>query len=60
MEEEKHWVWVQLLELESKYGKPPEEAVMTTFNRALPYNDPLKLYKALLRILESCGMVRKP
>eukprot|EP00884_Botryococcus_braunii_P015434 jgi/Botrbrau1/2574/Bobra.145_1s0002.1 len=56
LEEEKRKVWVELLRLESRHGNPREEAIMTAFNRALPYNDPLTLYKALLRILQDSEM----
>lgn len=52
-EVEKLNVWIAYLNLENVYGNPPKEAVLTLFNRALQYNDPKKLYFALLGIYEN-------
>ncbi|KAG0628431.1 hypothetical protein M758_1G025900 [Ceratodon purpureus] len=52
-EGEKMNVWIAYLNLENVYGNPPKEAVLTLFNRALQYNDPKKLYFALLGIYEN-------
>ncbi|XP_040372263.1 rRNA biogenesis protein RRP5 isoform X1 [Rosa chinensis] len=51
-ENEKLNVWVAYFNLESKYGSPPEEAVMKVFQKALQYNDPKKVHLALLGVFE--------
>ncbi|XP_004303371.1 PREDICTED: protein RRP5 homolog [Fragaria vesca subsp. vesca] len=51
-ENEKLNVWVAYFNLESKYGSPPEEAVMKVFKEALLYNDPKKVHLALLGVFE--------
>ncbi|KAG6645619.1 hypothetical protein CIPAW_08G134600 [Carya illinoinensis] len=51
-ENEKFNIWVAYINLENKYGNPPQEAVMKVFQRALQYNDPEKVYLALLGMYE--------
>ncbi|XP_010934562.1 rRNA biogenesis protein RRP5 isoform X2 [Elaeis guineensis] len=51
-EGEKLNIWVACFNLENEYGSPPEEAVKKTFQRALQYCDPKKLYLALLGMYE--------
>ncbi|KAK1282151.1 hypothetical protein QJS10_CPB22g01233 [Acorus calamus] len=51
-EGEKLNIWVAYLNLENEYGKPPEEAVMKIFQRALQICDPKKLHLALLGMYE--------
>uniref|UniRef100_A0A2N9FCM1 S1 motif domain-containing protein n=1 Tax=Fagus sylvatica TaxID=28930 RepID=A0A2N9FCM1_FAGSY len=51
-ENEKLNIWVAYFNLENEYGNPPEEAVMKVFQRALQYNDPKKVYLALLGMYE--------
>ncbi|CAI9097447.1 OLC1v1033877C1 [Oldenlandia corymbosa var. corymbosa] len=54
-ESEKLNIWVAYFNLESKYGNPPEEAVVKLFHRALQYCDPKKLHMALLGVYERNG-----
>ncbi|GMH18742.1 hypothetical protein Nepgr_020583 [Nepenthes gracilis] len=51
-EAEKLNIWVAYLNLENEYGNPPEEAVMSIFQRALQYCDPLKVHLQLLGLYE--------
>ncbi|KAL2664252.1 hypothetical protein AAZV13_02G147900 [Glycine max] len=51
-ENEKLNIWKAYFNLENKYGNPREEAVMKVFQRALQYNDPKKVYLALLGMYE--------
>ncbi|XP_027363474.1 rRNA biogenesis protein RRP5 [Abrus precatorius] len=51
-ENEKLNIWKAYFNLENKYGNPREEAVMKVFQRALQYNDPKKVYLALLAMYE--------
>uniref|UniRef100_A0A2N9F4C5 Suppressor of forked domain-containing protein n=1 Tax=Fagus sylvatica TaxID=28930 RepID=A0A2N9F4C5_FAGSY len=51
-ENEKLNIWVAYFNLENEYGNSPEEAVMKVFQRALQYNDPKKVYLALLGMYE--------
>ncbi|XP_050380953.1 rRNA biogenesis protein RRP5 [Argentina anserina] len=51
-ENEKLNVWVAYFNLESKYGSPPEVAVMKVFQKALQYHDPKKVHLALLGVFE--------
>ncbi|RDY08514.1 rRNA biogenesis protein RRP5, partial [Mucuna pruriens] len=51
-ENEKLNVWKAYFNLENKYGNPREEAIMKVFQRALQYNDPKKVYLALLGMYE--------
>ncbi|KAK7354984.1 hypothetical protein VNO80_14229 [Phaseolus coccineus] len=51
-ENEKLNIWKAYFNLENKYGNPREEAVMKVFQRALQYNDPKKVYLALLGMFE--------
>ncbi|XP_014514109.1 rRNA biogenesis protein RRP5 [Vigna radiata var. radiata] len=51
-ENEKLNIWKAYFNLENKYGNPREEAVMKIFHRALQYNDPKKVYLALLGMYE--------
>ncbi|XP_020233818.1 rRNA biogenesis protein RRP5 [Cajanus cajan] len=51
-ENEKLNIWKAYFNLENKYGNPTEEAVMKLFQRALQYNDPKKVYLALLGMYE--------
>ncbi|KAL2326887.1 hypothetical protein Fmac_020314 [Flemingia macrophylla] len=51
-ENEKLNIWKAYFNLENKYGNPKEEAVMKVFQRALQYNDPKKVYLALLGMYE--------
>ncbi|CAJ1967373.1 unnamed protein product [Sphenostylis stenocarpa] len=51
-ESEKLNIWKAYFNLENKYGNPREEAVMKVFQRALQYNDPKKVYLALLGMYE--------
>lgn len=47
-EQEKLNVWVALLNLENMYGT--EEALMKVFERAIQYNEPLKVFQQLADI----------
>lgn len=51
-ENEKLNIWKAYLNLENEFGNPKEEAVMKVFQRALQYNDPKKVYLALLGLYE--------
>ncbi|KAF5463024.1 hypothetical protein F2P56_018978 [Juglans regia] len=51
-ENEKLNIWVAYINLENEYGNPPQEAVMKVFQRALQYNDPERVYLALLGMYE--------
>ncbi|XP_027934865.1 rRNA biogenesis protein RRP5 isoform X2 [Vigna unguiculata] len=51
-ENEKLNIWKAYFNLENKYGNPSQEAVMKVFLRALQYNDPKKVYLALLGMYE--------
>nr|XP_043631998.1 rRNA biogenesis protein RRP5 isoform X2 [Erigeron canadensis] len=51
-ESEKLNVWVAYINLENKYGNPPEEAVVKVFQRALQVCDPKKIHFALLHMYE--------
>ncbi|KAG9134768.1 hypothetical protein Leryth_001080 [Lithospermum erythrorhizon] len=51
-ESEKLNVWIAYFNLENVHGKPPEEAVLKVFQRALQYCDPKKVHLALLRVYE--------
>ncbi|KAF4369032.1 hypothetical protein F8388_013361 [Cannabis sativa] len=51
-ENEKLNIWVAYFNLENEHGNPPEEAVLKVFQRALQYNDPKKVYIALLGLYE--------
>ncbi|KAF3441966.1 hypothetical protein FNV43_RR15882 [Rhamnella rubrinervis] len=51
-ENEKLNIWVAYFNLENEYGNPPEEAVTKVFERAVQYNDPKKVYLALLGMYE--------
>ncbi|TKY53223.1 RRP5-like protein [Spatholobus suberectus] len=51
-ENEKLNIWKAYFNLENKYGNPREEAIMKVFQRALQYNDPKKVYLALLGMYE--------
>ncbi|KAI9122039.1 hypothetical protein K1719_006728 [Acacia pycnantha] len=51
-ENEKLNIWKAYLNLENQFGNPKEEAVMKVFQRALQYNDPKKIYLALLGVYE--------
>ena len=47
-------VWVAYINLEFEHGRPDaDQAAMALFHRALPFNNPLKLYQALLTILRA-------
>lgn len=59
-EAEKRNIWVAWLNLEAEYGEPHDEAVMKLFHRALPYNDPKKLYFSLLEVLQKAKLVCTP
>ncbi|XP_062988666.1 protein RRP5 homolog [Elgaria multicarinata webbii] len=50
-EQEKLNVWVALLNLENMYGT--EEALMKVFERAIQYNEPLKVFQQLADIYDS-------
>ncbi|KAK7278792.1 hypothetical protein RJT34_23828 [Clitoria ternatea] len=54
-ENEKLNIWKAYFNLENKYGNPREEAVMKVFQNALQYNDPKKVYLALLGMYERTG-----
>lgn len=47
-EQEKLNVWVALLNLENMYGT--EEGLMKVFERAVQYNEPLKVFQQLADI----------
>ncbi|XP_072077832.1 rRNA biogenesis protein RRP5 isoform X2 [Arachis hypogaea] len=51
-EDEKLNIWKAFFNLENKFGNPKEEALMKVFQRALQYNDPKKVYLALLGLYE--------
>ncbi|KAF5463028.1 hypothetical protein F2P56_018980 [Juglans regia] len=51
-ENERLNIWVAYINLENEYGNPPQEAVMKVFQRALQYNDPERVYLALLGMYE--------
>ncbi|KAG6700889.1 hypothetical protein I3842_08G135300 [Carya illinoinensis] len=51
-ENEKLNIWVAYFNLENEYGNPPQVAVTNVFQRALQYNDPKKVYMALLGMYE--------
>lgn len=51
-ENEKLNIWKAYFNLENEYGNPREEAIMKVFQRALQYNDPKKVYLALLGMYE--------
>lgn len=50
-EQEKLNVWVALLNLENMYGT--EETLMKVFERAVQYNEPLKVFQHLCDIYAS-------
>lgn len=50
-------MWVAWLNLEMKYGDPPEEAAAQLFQRALSFNHQKKLYLAFIGILERANQV---
>uniref|UniRef100_A0A7N0TNV2 rRNA biogenesis protein RRP5 n=1 Tax=Kalanchoe fedtschenkoi TaxID=63787 RepID=A0A7N0TNV2_KALFE len=47
--------WVAYINLENKFGNPPEEAVQRVFERALQHCDPEKLHLALFDVYERTG-----
>ncbi|MED6145261.1 hypothetical protein PIB30_023503 [Stylosanthes scabra] len=51
-EDEKLNIWKAFFNLENKFGNPKEEALTKVFQRALQYNDPKKVYLALLGLYE--------
>ncbi|RWS19754.1 hypothetical protein B4U80_06560, partial [Leptotrombidium deliense] len=49
-ENEKFNIWVAMLNLENEFGD--EESLNAVFTRALQMNEPLKVYKHMVRIYE--------
>ncbi|CAM8884492.1 unnamed protein product [Rhodiola kirilowii] len=47
--------WVAYINLENKYGNPPEEAVQKIFERALQHCDSEKLHLAMFNVYERTG-----
>ncbi|KXS21740.1 nucleic acid-binding protein [Gonapodya prolifera JEL478] len=52
-EEEKLNVWIAFMNLENAFGTP--ETLQAVFDRAVQYNEPLKVYKQLVQIYEKSG-----
>jgi len=55
-ESEKLNVWVALLNLENMYGSPDD--INSTFQKALQYNDQLKVYRSMASIYEKSSKLR--